>query len=121
MSEIKQPTDHKQPADEPYEWKAPDGRIVTFKPFGKLPVGVFRKARAEGNEMEQTFQLLEAGTDAAGLEVLDDLPISELDQVFEGWAAASGVEPGESLGSSTSSTSIEEPSSTTGAPGSDSA
>ena len=46
--------------------------------------------------MDQTFALLEAATDEAGLAVIDDLPIGELDQVFTAWAAASGVEAPES-------------------------
>ena len=91
---VKQPEDHKDgPQD--YEWTSPDGRTVTLKPFTKLPTGAFRKARAE-DEMGQTFALLEAATDEAGLAVIDELPIDELNEIFEGWSKASGVEAPES-------------------------
>jgi hypothetical protein len=95
-TEVTQPEDHKPAADEPFVWTAPDGKTVTLKPFSKLPVGIFRKARAEGDEMNQTFALLEAATDDAGLEVIDNLPIGDLNTVFEDWAAASGVDAPES-------------------------
>lgn len=95
-----EPQDHKAPV-EPFTWTAPDGRTVTLKPFSKLPIGVFRKA-GQMNDMASTFALLEAATDEDGLTVLDDVEIGALDQVFEAWTAASGVEsPGESSGSST--------------------
>jgi hypothetical protein len=97
-TEVKQPEDHKAPTvpAEPFVWTAPDGKTVTLKPFTSLPVGIFRKARAEGDEMNQTFALLEAATDEAGLEVIDNLQIGDLNTVFEDWAAASGVEAPES-------------------------
>jgi hypothetical protein len=95
MTEPKKPADHKDPV-EAYTWTAPDGRDVVLKPFAKLPVRVFRKARGEGDELAMTFALLEAATDEDGLAVLDDLEIGQLDTVFEGWAAASGVDAPES-------------------------
>lgn len=91
---IRQPEDHKR-AQEPYVWTAPDGRKVTLKPFDRIPAGVFRKART-GDELEQTFSIIEAATDAAGLEVVDDLPVGDLDQLFNAWSAAAGVDAGES-------------------------
>lgn len=101
-AEAKQPQDHQPKAEpapdqssEPYIWTAPDGRKVTFTAFKELPVGVFRKARGL-DEIEQTFIIMEAGTDAVGLDVLDELPIGDLDAVFKKWAAASGVEYPES-------------------------
>lgn len=90
-TEVKQPNDHRESN---YTWTAPDGRKVTLKPFTSLPTGVFRKA-SQMDDMAQTFALLEAATDEAGLAVLDDVPIGELDKVFEGWSAASGVEASE--------------------------
>jgi hypothetical protein len=115
MTEVKQPQDHQQAA-QPYVHTFEDGRTATFKPFAKLPVGAFRKARLEADEMAQTFMLLEAATDEDGLAVIDEQPIDALNDVFERWAAASGVDAPESSGSSDSSTSTEELSSTTGAP-----
>ena len=91
MSEIKQPQDHKTSASEPFAWKAPNGKKVVLTPFGRLPAGVFRKARSL-NELEQTFTLIEAGTDEAGLEVIDNLALEDLNLLFEGWAKDSGIE-----------------------------
>ena len=93
-TDVKQPEDHKT-EPQPYTHKFDDGSTATFKPFTKLPVGAFRKARKD-DEMGQTFALLEAATDEAGLEAIDKLPIDELNDVFEGWTAASGVEAPES-------------------------
>jgi hypothetical protein len=83
------PQDHKAKA-EPYIWTAPDGRTITLSPFNSLPAGVFRKARSL-SEMEMTFVVLEAATDEAGLEVLDEQPLESLEDIFTGWAAAGGV------------------------------
>ena len=89
-----EPQDHKAKV-EPYIWTAPDGRKVTLQPFDRIPAGVFRKARS-GDELEQTFSLIEAATDEAGLEVVDDLPVGDLDQLFTAWSEAAGVDSGES-------------------------
>ena len=90
MSEVKKPKDH-QLSVEPFVWTSPDGREVTLKAFSRLPAGVFRKAKSM-SEIESTFALIEAATDEAGLEVIDELPIGDLDQLFEVWSDASGVE-----------------------------
>lgn len=94
MSEIKKPEDHKAPS-EPFTWTAPNGGEVVLQPFDRIPAGVFRKARS-GDELEQTFSLIEAATDADGLAVVDDLPIGDLEDLFAAWSAASGVGAGES-------------------------
>lgn len=90
----KKPEDH-QPKSEPFIWTAPDGREVALKPFKKLPFGLFRKSRNVSDE-ERTYMLLEAATDTAGLDVVDELAVDEVDGLFEEWAAASGVELPES-------------------------
>lgn len=87
MSEVKKPEDHKAKS-EPYVWTSPDGREVTLKAFDRLPAGIFRKAK-NMDEMEATFALIEAATDEAGLEVVDELPIGDLDQLFDAWSDAS--------------------------------
>jgi len=86
---IAEPEDRKPPVED-FTWTAPDGRTVTFKPFGRLPVGVFRKV-GQLDDMNATFALLEAGTDEAGLAVLDEQPIGELEDIISDWTAASGV------------------------------
>lgn len=91
---IRQPEDHKSKSA-PYTWTAPDGGEVVLQPLDRLPAGVFRKARS-GDELEQTFSLIEAATDEAGLAVVDRLPVRDLNQLFEAWSAAAGVDAGES-------------------------
>lgn len=90
MAEIKQPEDRK-PKSEPFVWTSPDGRTVTLQPFDRVPAGVFRKMRGL-DEMQLTFGLLEAATDDEGLSVVDDLPLGDLDQLFDAWTQAAGVE-----------------------------
>jgi hypothetical protein len=89
-----EPQDHK-PKTEPFTWTAPDGGKVTLIPFDRIPAGVFRKARG-GDELEQTFSLIEAATDEDGLEVVDRLPVGDLENLFADWSAAAGVDSGES-------------------------
>lgn len=86
----KKPQDHKSPTEPSYVWTAPDGRKVTLKNFDRLPSGVFRKARGL-SEIDSTFALIEAATDDAGLLVIDDLPIGELEHLFAEWTEASGT------------------------------
>lgn len=87
----KQPADHNPKADEPYIWTSPDGREVKLKSFKKLPFGLFRTSRDKSDE-ERTYLLLEAATDEAGLAVIDELAMDEVDGLFEAWGGASGVE-----------------------------
>lgn len=91
----KQPEDHKPKAVEPFVWTAPNGQTVTLKPFKKLPFGLFRKSRDKSDE-ERTYLLIEAATDEAGLAVVDELAMDEVDGLFEDWGEASGVEVPES-------------------------
>ena len=91
MPEIKKPQDHQETAtSEPFIWTSPDGRKVTFTAFSRIASGVFRKAKSM-NTIEATFTIIEAGTDEAGLEVIDDLPVGDLDQLLEDWSDASEV------------------------------
>lgn len=91
----KQPEDHKSKADDAFVWTAPDGRQVTLKQFRKLPFGLFRKSRDKSDE-ERTYMLIEAATDEAGLAVVDELAMDQVDGLFEDWAKSSGVELPES-------------------------
>lgn len=90
----KKPEDH-QPKHEPFVWQSPYGGEVRLTPFNKLPFGLFRKSRNMTDE-DRTFAMLEAATDEAGLQIVDDLPTDEVDELFKSWAAASGVELPES-------------------------
>lgn len=61
-------------------------RSVTLRPFDRLPAGVFRKSR-NANEMEQMFAVVEAGVlDEKDLEVVDEMPVVELGEMFDAWA-----------------------------------
>ena len=64
-----------------------------MQPFDRIPAGVFRKARS-GDEMEQTFSLIEAATDEAGLAVVDDLPVGDLEQLFMRGLPRRALKPG---------------------------
>lgn len=86
----KQPQDHKKKT-EPFIWEAPNGGEVTLTPFNRLPFGLFRKSRNLSDE-ERTYMMLEAATDADGLAIIDELPMADIDGLFEAWANASGVE-----------------------------
>lgn len=89
-----QPQDHKAKKvvdDSPtFEWTAPGGAKVTLTKFENLPAGVFRKVRGL-DDMDATFTLVEAGTNADGLEVIDALPLHQLNALFDAWSAGSGV------------------------------
>lgn len=98
----KRPQDHQPKAqaaladDGSYTWTTPDGESVTLVPFDRIPAGVFRRARAM-DEMAMTFELLEHATDPEGLEVIDRLPIGELEELFSAWSEAGGISGPESL------------------------
>jgi hypothetical protein len=66
-------------------------KTVSLTPFDRLPAGVFRKARKMG-EMDMTFSLIEAATDEAGLEVVDAMPLPDLNDLFLAWSEASGAD-----------------------------
>lgn len=90
----KKPQDH-QKAVEPFIWTAPDGSEVEFKPFGKLPIGVFRALRG-AEEIEAIFIMLDAAVKERDRPVLDEQPFDELEAIIDAWQKASGVTPGES-------------------------
>jgi hypothetical protein len=94
MPEVKQPQDHKQPAETPFVWTAPDGRKVKFKPYNRLPFSLFRQAR-ELSELESIFAFIEYAVDAKGQEVLDGCTIEQINDAIAAWQGAAGVSPGE--------------------------
>lgn len=64
------------------------------------PVGVIRKARKAGNDMDATFLILETmlGEDSAELAAVDTLSPAEFEGWMKGWTQ--GASLGESSGSS---------------------
>lgn len=67
---------------------------LVFKPFAQVPVGVIRKNRK--NPEEGMWVLFEWALSEDDLEALDDLPIAQLEDVFNAWQAADKVTAGES-------------------------
>lgn len=94
MPAAKKPEDHKAKS-ESFVWTAPDGSEVTFKPFGKLPIGVFRALRG-AEEIEAIFIMLDAAVKEKDREILDAQPFDELEGIIDDWQKSSGVTPGES-------------------------
>ena len=78
-----------------------DGKTITLPHLKNLPFGVIRKLRHE-EPGEQLFGILEHVADAASLAALDELGMGQVQDLFDAWQAASGVEMGESSASSTS-------------------
>lgn len=95
----KKPQDHKAPV-EPFVWTAPDGRTVSFLPFTKMPLKLFRQVR-DMDELEGTFAFLDfAVKKKADREVLDEQALDDVLQAIEQWQGAGDVAPGESQASS---------------------
>lgn len=90
----KKPQDHKK-AVEPFVWESPSGETVTFKPFLRLPIRVFRAIR-ELSELDAMFTMIDEAVSKADRAVLDEQPVEDLEGIVEAWQKASGVTPGES-------------------------
>lgn len=67
---------------------------LTLPRFGELPFGVARKIRKVSEE-EQLFILLEEAADEASLEIIDTIPMSEIEKLMQAWMKDSGVTAGE--------------------------
>jgi len=76
---------------------------LTFKNLRTIPIGVIRQTRS--NTQNQVWAVFEWACDAKNLEILDQLPSSEVDSLLARMQQASEVDLGESQGSSTSSKS----------------
>lgn len=58
--------------------------ILTFtKRTTNIPSGIFRRNR--NSELAATFAVFEWGLSADQLEILDRIPLSEVDTIFEAW------------------------------------
>lgn len=82
---------------EKFHYPTPSGEIVLPR-IGDLPGGVIRRNRNK-ESIDFVFSLVEETCDAATLALLDELPMSKVNDLFEKWQATSDV--GESSGSST--------------------
>lgn len=90
----KQPQDHKDKADEPFVWTAPDGRKVKFKPYNRLPFSLFRQAR-QVPELESIFLFVDYAVPERDRQVLDDCTIDDINNAIAAWQNAAGVTAGE--------------------------
>jgi len=76
-----------------------DGDNIVIPHVKQLPTGVLRRARKlEG--IDQAFTILE-DIAADHIDVIDRMPLSDLEQFLSAWQEASGVSLGESVASST--------------------
>lgn len=99
MPAPKKPQDHlKTKAErelELFEWEH-DGETLTLPPASKVKAGVIRKASKAPTEVGQVFTVIEAIADGNALELIDDMEISELEEMFAAWQKHSGASLGES-------------------------
>jgi hypothetical protein len=77
-----------------------DGKAFELPDFNDLPLGVIRKSRKFGNDLDAAFSIIEncAGENMELMDALDALPMSEFNKILESWTK--GVPLGESSESS---------------------
>lgn len=97
MAAPKKPQDHKSPANEDFVFKSSAGEVRLPK-FGAIKFGVIRRMRKE-DPAEQMFMLVEEVSTEEVLTMIDDLPQSEIEDLFTKWQEDSGVDQGESSAS----------------------
>lgn len=89
-------------AYEKFHYTFEDGKKVTLPKFESvMTVGFARKNRHLEQE-ELGWQILEKAADEKALAVIDDIPLSEFQNLMQAWQEDSSVTVGESSGSSTS-------------------
>lgn len=73
---------------------------IHLKPFGSVPTGIIRRNRKDSEE--GMWQIIEWGVQSpADLAVFDEIPIDDVEAVFDAWQEAGKITVGESSGSST--------------------
>lgn len=85
---------------ESFNWTSKSGIEITLPAMSTLSAGVFRRHRTK-NEVDFVFSVLEEVSDTAALAKIDEVPLPELNDMFEAWQKGSGATVGESSGSST--------------------
>lgn len=70
----------------PFTWTAKSGATITLE-TSELRAGIFRRIR-HLDDMDAMFTLLESVADGDALAVIDDLPLSELPDLFQSWLGA---------------------------------
>jgi hypothetical protein len=81
---------------EKFHWTSPSGEKITLPYFPNIKGGILRKHRKE-EPIDFIFSVLEEVGDKATLAKVDDLEVTDLNDLFEQWQEAT---PGESSGSS---------------------
>lgn len=82
---------------EKFHYPTEGGEIVLPR-IGNMKAGILRRHR-DKEPVDFVFSLVEEVADAATLDLLDDLEIGQINDLFEKWQATGDV--GESSGSST--------------------
>lgn len=78
-----------------------DTKKITLKNFGRVPAGLIRRNRKQNEEA--MWAIIEWGVVSDDdLAAFDELPLSEVEDMFTAWQEASQVSAGESSGSSAS-------------------
>lgn len=83
---------------EKFHYKTPAGDEIVLPRMGNVPAGVLRRHRRE-EPVDFVFSLVEEVCDDATLDLLDALPMAQINDLFEKWQETG--ELGESSGSST--------------------
>lgn len=71
-----------------------DKKKITLPKFDQLPFGIARKLR-KADENEAMFLLIESVADDKDLEVIDTMPMSEIEKFIQAWMKDAGVSAGE--------------------------
>jgi len=90
---VKKPQDHLPAESEEFVFESSAG-VVRLPKFGAIKFGVIRRMRKE-DPSEQMFMLVEEVAEDS-LDVIDELPQSEIEDLFTRWQEDSGVDQGES-------------------------
>jgi len=83
---------------EKFHWTSPSGVEIILPNMDKIPGGLLRKNR-KLDPVDMMFSIVEAICDDTMLAKLDELPMSDLNKLFEAWQESS-ESVGESSGSS---------------------
>lgn len=84
---------------ERFHWTSPDGAEIVLPHMSKIKAGVLRRHR-KSEPVDFIFSLLEETADDETLAKVDNLEVTELNDLAEKWQNA-GASLGESSGSST--------------------
>jgi hypothetical protein len=67
-----------------YDWTSKAGTTISLPPLDSLTAGTIRRHRQK-SDLDFMFSLLEEVMDADSLAALDDLTLTEAEQLFQDW------------------------------------